>query len=289
MTARVAPRLAERAVIKLFSTPSRPPASRRRLIPHDASLEMIPFEGRELAVWSLGAGPVVLLAHGWSGSADDLIHVAGVLRRARYRAVLFDMPAHGRSTGRRTDLPQMARAIRAVAEYLAGGRALHGIVGHSLGGAAAALALRDGLRASRAALISPPGRAEVYLDRLTTALGLPASLREGSIQALARYAGDLGRVSAVQAVKGLLLPGLVMHDRRDREVAWEEGRAIAEAWRGARLLATEGLGHRRLLADGTVLEALLDFMLDAADTRKAADSRKQHVASSAVQQAATIP
>lgn len=256
--ARFAPRAADRAVLRLFSTPMRISA---RTVPAEANLVIVPFEGRELAVWSLGAGPAVLLVHGWSGSAADFAPLAGVLRRAGYRTVFFDMPAHGRSTGRTTDLPQMSRAVRAVAEFVGAREPLHAAVGHSLGGAAVTMALRDGMRAGRAVLIAPPGGPEVYLDRLTTALGLPSLLREQSLRALAEYAGgSLNNVSSVAAARSLSIPGLIVHDRTDREVSWEEGRAIAESWTRSELFVTEGLGHRRLLSDGQVLERVLDFV-----------------------------
>jgi hypothetical protein len=54
----------------------------------------------------------------------------------------------------------------------------------------------------------------------------------------------------------LRTPALVLHDRDDAEVALADGEAIARAWPGARLVATEGLGHRRILrAPGVHQEA----------------------------------
>jgi hypothetical protein len=40
---------------------------------------------------------------------------------------------------------------------------------------------------------------------------------------------------------------LVVHDRDDDDTYWTEGAALAEAWPGAQLLTTTGLGHRRIL------------------------------------------
>lgn len=260
LLAAVAPRRAEQLVIRLFSTPARGIAKRR--IPADADVTFLPFEGRELAIWSLGCGPTVILAHGWAATGDDLLAVAGVLRRAGFKAVCFDMPAHGRSSGRRTDLPQMARAVRAVADSIVKSGDVFAVVGHSLGAAAVTLALRDGLRASSAVLLAPPSAAAEYFTRLTTALGLSADLSTAALRALSEYVdGDLQSVNAADAALQLALPALVVHDRRDREVPWADGRTIADAWKGARLVTTEGLGHRRILSDGAVLESILDFIV----------------------------
>ncbi|MGH8561857.1 MAG: hypothetical protein ACRES4_07835, partial [Nevskiales bacterium] len=55
-------------------------------------------------------------------------------------------------------------------------------------------------------------------------------------------------------------PLLVVHDREDRETAWSDGQSIAEAWPQARLLSTQGLGHRRVVSDAEVVSAALRFI-----------------------------
>ena len=49
------------------------------------------------------------------------------------------------------------------------------------------------------------------------------------------------------------VPTLVVHDRGDRVNAFADGQAYAHAIAGARLVATDGLGHRRMLKDAAVL------------------------------------
>jgi len=41
----------------------------------------------------------------------------------------------------------------------------------------------------------------------------------------------------------------VLHDRRDAEVPFAHGAALAAAWPGAALRPSDGLGHRRILRD----------------------------------------
>jgi hypothetical protein len=52
----------------------------------------------------------------------------------------------------------------------------------------------------------------------------------------------------------------VIHDRDDRMMPWTHGATVARLWPGARLLSTEGLGHRRILADEGVTRAAADFI-----------------------------
>jgi pimeloyl-ACP methyl ester carboxylesterase len=53
--------------------------------------------------------------------------------------------------------------------------------------------------------------------------------------------------------------GLIIHDRSDREVPFLSAQGLHRAWAGSELLATEGLGHRRLLADRAVVERAVRF------------------------------
>jgi hypothetical protein len=42
-------------------------------------------------------------------------------------------------------------------------------------------------------------------------------------------------------------------------VPWKQGEALANAWRGARLLLTQGLGHGRILREDAVTQAAAEF------------------------------
>jgi pimeloyl-ACP methyl ester carboxylesterase len=56
-------------------------------------------------------------------------------------------------------------------------------------------------------------------------------------------------------------PLLVVHDRDDNETLWEDGVTLVETWPGARMITTEGLGHRRILRDPAVVEAGTRFVM----------------------------
>jgi pimeloyl-ACP methyl ester carboxylesterase len=53
---------------------------------------------------------------------------------------------------------------------------------------------------------------------------------------------------------------LVVHDREDREVPWEHGSSIVAAWPGARLITTEGLGHKRLVSEPEIVREAVAFL-----------------------------
>ena len=252
----VAPGIMARWVADLFSTPARPYGTRgRSAVPAHADR----WARDGLAGWTLGRGPTVLLAHGWSGDACDLAAVAAALAGAGFRAVAFDMPAHGASTGRRTNLQGMTRALIDVARR-------HGpvaaVVAHSLGAAAATLALRDGLQTRAAVLLAPPRHPNAYLAAFMRVLGVPAAFAPRVRREMERRVGPLDRYDAARAATTLSTPALVLHDGGDRQVPLADGAAIAAAWSTATLTVLDGLGHRRLLRDPAVLAHIVAFVAE---------------------------
>jgi hypothetical protein len=139
-----APAIGERAAAWLFCRPFH-----SRTLPSEEAVLRSgePFRlraaGFDLAAWSWGDGPVVVLHHGWHGSAAHMAAFVRPLVGSGFRVVAYDAPAHGESPGRTSAAPELARALSAVAAALGG---LHGVVAHSVGGAATMLAVRTGLK-----------------------------------------------------------------------------------------------------------------------------------------------
>jgi pimeloyl-ACP methyl ester carboxylesterase len=254
VAATVAPEQVDRQIVRLWATPRRARHGGRA---HRLAPWFVTSGEHRIAVDSEGFGPAVLLAHGWSGTSGDMAAIADELRARGFRVVSFDMPAHGRSSGRRTTLPAMARAIRDVAAAIG---PITAVVGHSLGATAALLALRDGLTAERAVAIAPPREAPHFLAQLVNALGLPAERLQGAIRVVERQVGPLVNLEGDRAARGLRIPGLVVHDVADRQVPFAHGEAIANAWRGSQLLAVQGLGHRRILENDDVIQRVAAFI-----------------------------
>ena len=55
---------------------------------------------------------------------------------------------------------------------------------------------------------------------------------------------------------------LVLHDPADREVPFEQGRALAEAWPDGRIEALPGRGHTRPLRDPEVIARAVSFVTE---------------------------
>jgi pimeloyl-ACP methyl ester carboxylesterase len=264
LVAGVAPALAARWAIRLFCTPPRhEPTAREREALTTARPMAVRVGDRRIQAWVWGDGPAVLLVHGWGGRGTQLAAFVPPLVAAGRSVVAFDAPAHGASAGRRASLLDFRDAVRAVAARAA---PVHGVIAHSLGAAATTLALGDGLAIGRVVFLAPAADPVAYFRRFLRALGLPPAAHPAVEAAFERrYLFRWRNLSVPALARTLTAPLLIVHDRLDREVVWEDGAAIAAAWPGALLHTTDGLGHRKILRDASVIVRAIAFLAEGAE------------------------
>ena len=262
---RLWPALAVRAAYRLFGTPmpQRGPASAAPT--GDWRTERWPFEDAEITLYTPSAqphGPTVLLVHGWSGQARQMLPLAQALAARGLRPVLVDLPAHGASRGRVSNLPQFARAIEYTCARLhAQDAAPCAVVAHSLAANAAAHAVSRGLATQRLVLLAPPASPYEYTRLFAQVFGLSERTRSALQRRIEAREGILMRQFEPAAVgPRIVLPTLVVHDRGDRINRFADGEAYRDHIPGATLLATDGLGHRKILQQDEVLAAVADFV-----------------------------
>jgi len=220
-----------------------------------------------MKAWSWGEGPTILLVHGWNGRATQLGAFVSPLMTRGYRVVAFDAFGHGESPGNYLSLPELATCIRQVTDELGG---VYGIVAHSLGGAATTFALAKGLEIERAVFVSPPADPREFLAAFSAALGVSDEVRTLTMRGLEERVGTaIEGMRATALAPSMRTPLLVIHDRDDKEVPARVGQSIVEAWPGAELILTRGLGHQRILRDATVTHFAVRF-IDAPKHRQAA-------------------
>jgi len=256
------PELAGAWAERMFLTPPRArDAAATALDLIDARQTYVEHKRRLISTWRWGShdAPAVLLAHGWGGNAAQMRPFVFPLLQAGYRVIAYDQPAHGVSEGRLTGLPDFADVLAEVAGHHG---TVQAVIAHSLGGAAAALALAWGKADFRkVVLVSPPSDLVGYSRRFARWYWIPEPVRNAMQKAIEERYGVLWEDLEVPRVAPRLsAQALVIHDRDDRMMPWTHGATVARHWPGARLLSTDGLGHRRILADEGVTRAAADFI-----------------------------
>jgi pimeloyl-ACP methyl ester carboxylesterase len=221
-------------------------------------------------VYGEWGNPTAYLVHGWGGWWQQLsAHVQPLVDRGLC-VVAFDAPSHGDSGpgahgARSTTFVEMAQALTAVvAEF---GRPTV-VIAHSAGGMATLHALGQGVSPDSLVLIAPPRSVEQMLGLFGDALGVGQRTRDVMARRAERRVGlamtELDMIS--MAARRPSLPHLlVVHDRDDLEAEVAGAVAITDAWHDARLTLTDGLGHRRVMWDGAVVQRVSDFAGQAAE------------------------
>jgi pimeloyl-ACP methyl ester carboxylesterase len=157
-----------------------------------------------------------------------------------------------------TSMPEFARALRAVDEAVG---PAYGIVAHSMGASASALAMAQGLTVTRAVFLAPAANPAAYLAPFAKTFGIRQDvmrrLRERSQRRVAFSWDDLDVPSMARQLE---IPLLVFHDEDDRVVPATDGAAIAAAWPKASLVSTTGLGHRGVTSDPAIIRQAVQFL-----------------------------
>lgn len=251
--------IAARMAETLFTTPRRfrTPDREKDALKGAAPLH-VSFEGMTIHAWRWSRGPAVLLVHGWEGRGSQMTPFVAPLIERGFSVITFDAPAHGRSSGSRTTLPQFAAALRTVVENAG---PIHAIVAHSFGCAAATLAIHDGLDVERLTFVAPPVDPATYTRRFGEYFGLDDEVVENMKKRIERrFHRKWGDFSVAKMAENMRQPLLVIHDSGDDEIPLRDSETIVNRWPGARLLVTEGLGHRRILREESVTQAAAAFI-----------------------------
>jgi pimeloyl-ACP methyl ester carboxylesterase len=211
-----------------------------------------------LAATSWGAGPTVLLAHGWESRRSHWGAFVQPLLEAGFRAVAVDAPAHGDSPGTKANVLQYGKALVEIGGELG---PLAGVVGHSFGAGASVIALHRGLMAERAVFISGPSSVVAVIERWGRHHGLPESDIPAFVRLVEWEVGEgVEFMDVTQIVPRLTTRALVVHDRNDKEIPLEEGLAVAAAWPGATMMVSERFGHRRIMLAREVVSSVIEFL-----------------------------
>jgi pimeloyl-ACP methyl ester carboxylesterase len=260
---RLAPTRTVNRAARLFATPFASSRSRAQAVQGDAEMQRgeLQVNGETIATYVWGdpsTQPYALLAHGWSSFGLRFLPWVARLRALGFAVVTFDQPGHGRSSGKLCTLPEFTATIRAIGQQY-GEAAL--AIGHSLGGAAVTFAQDEAWRARKLILVAPAADMAAAAGRFFRFVRLGEYLSQPFYAWLLRRTGvSIEQLQVHRHVPALSQPALIVHDLNDEDVPWGEGERYAQYWPGARLLTTQGLGHRRVLDAPEVIEAALAFV-----------------------------
>jgi pimeloyl-ACP methyl ester carboxylesterase len=252
---------------RLWFTPWPVPVSERGLAKQAGWLratEPVIFDTRvgRIAGFTAGNGPVILLVHGWGERAAFLGAFIQPLVESGYRVIGIDLPAHGDSPGRRTNIFAEANVLKDVADQVGG---IHAAVAHSMGGVVTAVAISEGLQVDAVALIAPATNLDHAVEKFQMLFSLPPKAIEGLRQNIERRFGQdiWDRLLVPRIAAHFNVPALIVHDRDDIQIDLADSETLIAAWPSARSLITSGLGHDKITRDPGVVQAVTQFVTES--------------------------
>lgn len=239
-------------------------APKRRVRPRiaerlaQADHQMVPTPAGAVATWRLPGPDPVLLVHGWEDDNSLWQNMIVALDMIGRGVVAFDLPAHGYSQGDTLNMDLGAAAVRAVCDALG---PFCAIVTHSFGGPASALAMEAGLNIPRAVLIAPPMAMGLSIDRNVARVGAGAQVAKAiRARVAARMPQPLEHYDMRRTAPAMTARALFVHSLDDAEADAQNSRTLADLWPGAELLLTDGMGHRAIAMDESIILRVLDFL-----------------------------
>ena len=222
----------------------------------------IPSDRGELAVTTWGNnGPAVLLMHGWGGARAQMTGFVDPLLFAGYRVVAYDQPAHGESDGKMTNLLEIAPTMDLIAKQEG---PFDAIIAHSFGTLITSYAIvkRDFPPPSKLVYFGAFNRLMDSLPRFQIAADLPNEVINGLRDMIYENFGRgvLDAIVNEDLIQHINIPALMFHDAADNVTTVEDSRAIARAWKNARYVETNGLGHRGALQSKEIHEQVIKFL-----------------------------
>lgn len=247
---------------RLFMTPIKHKIPKRELEMDKKSRQekvRIPTISKEVVVYHYGASAKkILLVHGWSGRGTQLVKIADAFLELGYSTVSFDAPAHGKSAGKTTLMPEFIAAIFELEKQFG---PFEAAVGHSLGGMSLYNATRQGLKIKKLVTIGSGDIVQDIMDDFTYKLKMKHQVSNRMrLYFENRFGETMDSFSAYLSAKEIDIPILVIHDNDDDEVPVKCGIHIHKFLKNGQLMITKGLGHRKILGDEQVIESTTAFI-----------------------------
>jgi len=260
----LAPRLAARWAYKMFFTPMGLPRPDSEMPYYEsANRSSMAYNGKKVALYTWGDGAeTILLLHGWASRGTRMGHLAEALVEKGYKVIAFDMPAHGDSEGKTTNLFEISELTAQICDM---NGPIHSVIAHSFGGMALCNAVhRYNLNVNRVVLVASPFTMKYIFESFAAIVNITQKVSDMLVELIRRRFleernVDVFELSVDSFAKTLNFPFLVIHDRDDKDISYSQGEGYANNLPDVEFVTTEGLGHRRILKEPEIMDKITEF------------------------------
>ena len=248
--------------IRLFITPVNFPIPKREQYMLKSAQKkrlQIPEIKKEIEILSYGySKKKVLLVHGWSGRSTQLVAFADKLLENGYMVISFDGPAHGKSTGRTTMMPEFLKTIEKINTTFG---PFEAAIGHSFGATSLYNAAATFLGIKTFIAIGSGDRISDIISNFAKNLYLNEKSAKKIQSGLEKkWMIHIDDFSSSTVAKKIKIPVLVVHDIIDGDVPVSCGYRIRQSLSKGSLLITNGLGHTKILRNKAIVNKSIEFI-----------------------------
>ena len=205
-----------------------------------------------------GKGPKIILMHGWSGRATNFYKIIDELIKQDYDIYAFDAPAHGKSPGLSTNIPEFTLVLDYLVKLWG---PFESMLGHSGGAFTSAYVCADHSEIKKLILISPFDRAIDLFDKYYNLISLSETAQKLMLDYFSQKTNrKITEFSGAFSARSIEAKTLIIHDENDKEVDLSNSVTIKKNIKRGRLYITKGLGHRRILRDEKVIQEIISFL-----------------------------
>lgn len=248
---------------KLFTTPIGFKTPEREVAMEESSQKKtlkVSAINKEIHILSYGfSDKKILLSHGWAGRRTQLYTLANTLLEKGYMVISFDGPAHGKSTGKTTNLIEYIETVKAIDQAYG---PFDAAIGHSFGSMAILNAEAQNKIFKCLITVGSGDKLSEIINNFANNLGLHDVFGNKLQKHLEKkWQVQLDDSAASNAAKDVKIPVLVVHDIIDGDVHVSSALNIRQNLEKGVLYITNGLGHSKILRDKTVTNKIVDFII----------------------------
>jgi len=242
---KLAPILVARTIFYFFSKPLNKAGFTPKRIDFliKSNKQIKSLENHQIAYYRWkGAGPTVLLLHGWESNSGRWKSLVKRLQEANFNVIAFDAPAHGFSNGKHVTPVLFAK----IADHFIHEFNVKHLVGHSFGGYTSIhYAEKYQHELDSVIALAPTNSIRDVVNGMQKALGLNKHTILSFDKVFTKhYGASPDSFDASHAAKSISVKGLIIHDLNDNILPISGSYAIRNSWKNAEFMQSEGLGHR---------------------------------------------
>jgi pimeloyl-ACP methyl ester carboxylesterase len=223
-----------------------------------ASKKILQYNNQNIMTYQwYGKKETVLLIHGWESNAGRWNDLITELQKKDFNIITLDAPAHGNSGSDFFNVVLYSQFINVIAKETNPNI----IVAHSLGGLSTVFSITKHPIKSihKLVLLGAPSEFKDVLSRYNNMMNYNKIITLKLNAIITERFGTMPEaISTSKSLKNFNLKGLIMHDKEDDIIPYNDALQINKSLKNSKLIITHGLGHS--LKDKLVSSHILEFI-----------------------------